>query len=289
MRQLKIYESITNRSEDSLNKYLNDISHYERITADREAELMQIIHRGGKEAEKAREELVNANLRFVVSVAKQHVNSGVPLSDLINEGNIGRLRAVESFDETRGFKFISYAVWWIRQCIMQAIADQKGVVRIPCNQANLLSKVKAAMAELEQKEQRPATVQEICELNGLEESRVTTLLANDKKQVSIDKPMVDDEDRCLSDTLTADENSRADKTVDQQSLREDLSMILKGILTQKEHQIIVKSFGLDCESLTIDDIAEEMGVSRERVRQICDRSLKKVRDDSRATRLMQYL
>ncbi len=289
MRQLKIIESITSRSEEALEKYLVEIGHFPLITAEREVELAQIIRRGGKEGEKAKRDLINSNLRFVVSVAKQYQRYGLPLSDLINEGNIGLIRAAERYDETRGFKFISYAVWWIRQSIMQAISDSSTLVRVPLNQTGIKSKVNAAIREFEQEHQRKPSAEELSEITGMDSEKIEQAMGISSHHSSIDAPFSDDETTTISDTLTADNDYAADTIVDEESMRDDLDRVLRSILTKKELYIVKQSFGIGCPGRSLEDIAEEIGITRERARQIRERSIRKVRCSKKSEVLLNHL
>ena len=222
MRQLKIQKSITNRSSEALDKYLVEIGRVPMISVDEEIELAQTIRKGGKEGERAKEKLVKANLRFVVSVAKQYQHQGLGLTDLIDEGNIGLVKAAEKFDETRGFKFISYAVWWIRQSILQAIAEQSRIVRLPLNQVGALSKINSEISKFEQKNQRRPSVQELSSLTNMDEAKLDQTIKADNHHMSIDAPFQEDDDNSMADVLASGEDSRADKQVDYESMAKEL-------------------------------------------------------------------
>ena len=218
MRQLKIQKSITNRSSESLDKYLGEISRAPMISIEEEIDLAQQIKRGGREGERAKSKLVTANLRFVVSVAKQYQHQGLTLTDLIDEGNIGLIKAAEKFDETRGFKFISYAVWWIRQAILQAIAEQSRIVRLPLNQVGSLSKVNQEINKFEQKYQRVPTIQELSQRTDIDEEKIAQSMMASGKHVSIDAPFQEGEDNSMVDIMASGEDSRTDKEVDHESM-----------------------------------------------------------------------
>ena len=234
MRQLKIQKSITNRSSEALDKYLVEIGRAPLISIDEEIELAQTIRKGGHEAQRAKEKLINANLRFVVSVAKQYQHQGLTLTDLIDEGNIGLIKAAEKFDETRGFKFISYAVWWIRQSILQAIAEQSRIVRLPLNQTGALSKINQTINSFEQKHGRRPSNTELEELTGVESEKIEQAIKADAHHMSIDAPFGEDEDNSMADLLSSGDDSRTDKHVDYESLTADLDSVLRSVLKERE-------------------------------------------------------
>lgn len=275
MRQLKISKSITNREQGALDKYLADIAKEPMITPDEEVELAQRIKLGDQIA---LDRLVRANLRFVVSVAKQYQNQGISLADLINEGNVGLIKAAQRFDETKGFKFISYAVWWIRQAILQAVAEQSRMVRLPLNQVGMLSRVKKTASYLEQLYQRKPTVKEIADELDMPEDKVETLLKINAKEVSMDAPVSSDDDLAFIDTVVPEDNNDADKEIvsetESAAIRRSLS-----VLNEKERQVIIHYFGLDDDhhSYTLEEIGYMMDMTRERVRQVKDKALKKLR------------
>ena len=275
MRQLKIQKSITNRSSEALDKYLVEIGRQPLVTIDEEIELAQAIRRGGPEGEKAKERLVTANLRFVVSVAKQYQHQGLTLTDLIDEGNIGLVKAAEKFDETRGFKFISYAVWWIRQSILQAIAEQSRIVRLPLNQSGALSKINQEINKFEQMHQRRPSV--------------TELAKADSHHMSIDAPFGEDDDNSMADMLSSGEDTRTDKLVDYESLTSDLDNVLRNVLKDRELKIVKECFGIGCQERGLEEIGAEMGLTRERVRQIREKSITKLHDSGYSRILMKYL
>ena len=289
MRQLKIQKSITNRSSEALDKYLVEIGRQPLVTIDEEIELAQAIRRGGPEGEKAKERLVTANLRFVVSVAKQYQHQGLTLTDLIDEGNIGLVKAAEKFDETRGFKFISYAVWWIRQSILQAIAEQSRIVRLPLNQSGALSKINQEINKFEQMHQRRPSVTELAELTQIEESKIEQTAKADSHHMSIDAPFGEDDDNSMADLLSSGEDTRTDKLVDYESLTSDLDNVLRNVLKDRELKIVKECFGIGCQERGLEEIGAEMGLTRERVRQIREKSSTKLHDSGYARILMKYL
>ena len=289
MRQLKIQKSITNRSSEALDKYLVEIGRQPLVTIDEEIELAQAIRRGGPEGERAKERLVTANLRFVVSVAKQYQHQGLTLTDLIDEGNIGLVKAAEKFDETRGFKFISYAVWWIRQSILQAIAEQSRIVRLPLNQSGALSKINQEINKFEQMHQRRPSVTELAELTQIEESKIEQTAKADSHHMSIDAPFGEDDDNSMADMLSSGEDTRTDKLVDYESLTSDLDNVLRNVLKDRELKIVKECFGIGCQERGLEEIGAEMGLTRERVRQIREKSITKLHDSGYSRILMKYL
>ena len=288
MRQLKITKSITNRGSQSLSNYLMEIARIPMISTDEEIELSHAIKQGGKEGEQARERLVKANLRFVVSVAKQYQHHGMSLSDLIDEGNIGLVKAAEKFDETRGFKFISYAVWWIRQSIMQAMAEQSRMVRIPLNQVGTIGKINNEIEHFEQTYQRRPTVEELAELTNIELDKVEQAMKADSRQTSIDAPLGDDSDNSIADMLPTDDG-KTDLSVDQQSMFHDIDQLLVTTLKPREIEIVKQSFGIGCQQLTLEEIGKKYALSRERVRQIREKCISKIRVSGNAKILAKYL
>ena len=276
MRQLKISKSITSRNQGTLDKYLSDIAKEPLITAEEEVALAQRIKEGDQAA---LERLVNANLRFVVSVAKQYQNQGISLQDLINEGNIGLVKAAQRFDETRGFKFISYAVWWIRQSILQAVAEQSRIVRLPLNQVGAINRVKKAINVLEHRLQRKPTVDEIAEETGLTPEKVMIILSNNTQTVSTDAPIDEDGETSLLDIYVnqneAPTDAAVEKELNEKTVRKSLD-----ILSEKEQQVLRMYFGIGMSrEYTLEEIAFKMGISRERTRQIRDRALKRLRTE----------
>lgn len=289
MRQLKIQKSITNRSSEALDKYLVEIGREPMITVDEEIELAQEIHKGGRKGERAKEKLIKANLRFVVSVAKQYQHQGLSLTDLIDEGNIGLVKAAEKFDETRGFKFISYAVWWIRQSILQAIAEQSRIVRLPLNQVSAISKINQVTNEFIQQHNRRPSIYELSELTGIDESRIRQSQNADNHHMSIDAPFSDDDDNSMADMLSGGEDSRTDRSVDFESMSDDLKAVLKKTLKDREITIVTECFGIGCHEKGLEEIGTEMGLTRERVRQIREKAIEKIRESGNARVLMKYL
>ena len=289
MRQLKITKSITNRSSEALDKYLVEIGRVPMITVDEEIELAQAIRNGGKAGERAKEKLVKANLRFVVSVAKQYQHQGLGLTDLIDEGNIGLVKAAEKFDETRGFKFISYAVWWIRQSILQAIAEQSRIVRLPLNQVGALSKINSEISKFEQKNQRRPSVQELSMLTNIDETKIDQTIKADNHHMSIDAPFQEDDDNSMADVLASGEDSRADKQVDYESMAKELDTVLRNVLKDREITIVRECFGIGCHEKGLEEIGDQLGLTRERVRKIREKSIVKLRESGYAKLLIKYL
>ena len=289
MRQIKIISSITNRSEESLDKYLVEISRIPMISAEEEVELAQAIRAGGQKANKAREKLVTANLRFVVSVAKQYQHQGLPLTDLINEGNIGLITAADRFDDTRGFKFISYAIWWIRQSILQAIADYSNTVRRPQSQIAISNKIKTATNEFLQKHQRYPSAEELSEIIELEIEKIEKAIQGEAHVASIDAPLTDDESQTMVDTLASSSEYAADRQVDHESMCSDLMQVLCSVLNERERKIVIQSFGIGCQERGLEDIGNDMGLTRERVRQIRERGIDKIRKSSQSRVLLRHI
>lgn len=287
MRQLKITQSITNRDSRTLEKYFNEISKDELLTPEEEVDLAQRIREGD---EAALEKLVKANLRFVVSVAKQyHYSNKIPLNDLINEGNLGLVKAAKRFDEKRGFKFISYAVWWIRQSIIQALAEHSRIVRIPSNKIGALSKIDQASSLLEQQFEREPTDEELAELLDMTVDEVRTTVRSQTKQVSIDKPFSEDEGSSLLDVMEDEDSNEVDNIVYSDSLRREVGRLLS-TLTERERIVISQYFGLsENTSLSLEDIGENLGLTRERVRQIKEKALRKLSKNPKNELLKPYL
>ena len=289
MRQLKIQKSITNRNSEALDKYLVEIGRAPMVSIDEEIELAQIIKKGGRAAERAKNKLVEANLRFVVSVAKQYQHQGLTLTDLIDEGNIGLIKAAERFDETRGFKFISYAVWWIRQSILQAIAEQSRIVRLPLNQVGSLNKVNQESNRFEQENQRRPSVEELAQRTGIDEEKISQSMAASGHHVSIDAPFGEDDDNSMVDVMASGEDSRTDKHVDHESMAMELRQVLDKVLKDREKQIVCACFGIGETEKGLEEIGDKMGLTRERVRQIREKSTTKLRDSGNVKILMKYL
>lgn len=289
MRQLKIQKSITNRSSEALDKYLVEIGREPMVTLEEEIELAQTIHKGGAKGERAKEKLIKANLRFVVSVAKQYQHQGLSLTDLIDEGNIGLVKAAEKFDETRGFKFISYAVWWIRQSILQAIAEQSRIVRLPLNQVGAMSQINKVTAEFVQQNGRRPSIHELSEITGIDEMKIRQSQNADGHHMSIDAPFSDDDTNSMSDMLASGDDSRTDRHVDYESMASDLDDVLRKVLKERELKIVKQCFGIGCHEKGLEEIGTEMGLTRERVRQIREKSIEKIRQSGNVRILMKYL
>jgi RNA polymerase primary sigma factor len=286
MRQLKITRSITNRDYTSLDDYLQEIGREELITPDEEVKLAQRIKQGD---EAARNKLVKANLRFVVSVAKQYQNQGLSLQDLINEGNIGLIKAAERFDETRGFKFISYAVWWIRQSILQANAEQSRIVRLPLNQIGSINKISKETARLEQELERMPSVEEIADLVEIPENKVAESIRISGKHVSVDAPISADEDATMLDLFVPSDTPSTDQALIQESLAKEIQRALSS-LTKKERDIINMYYGIGySHPYSLDEIADKYKLTRERVRQIKEKAIKRLKNGNRSKNLRTYL
>jgi RNA polymerase primary sigma factor len=287
MRQLKIVKQITNREYKSLDKYLQEIGSLNMITAEEEVDLAIRIRDGD---DHALEKLVNANLRFVVSVAKQYQNQGLTLGDLINEGNLGLIKAAQRFDETRGFKFISYAVWWIRQSILQAMAEQSRIVRLPLNRIGALTKINRAAAELEQRFEREPSVEEIADLLDTSEVFIEEFINSGGRHVSLDAPInSSDEEGTLLSVMVNEDEPKPDAQLIKDSLVSELIISMK-ILSEREREILTYYFGLNnCSEMSLDEISFKMGLTRERVRQIKDHALKRLKKSSRIKLLRMYL
>lgn len=286
MRQLKIIKQVTNRESKSLDKYLQDISKIELITAQEEVELAQKIRMGD---ENALEKLTNANLRFVVSVAKQYQNQGLTLPDLINEGNVGLVKAAKRFDETRGFKFISYAVWWIRQSILQALAEQSRVVRLPLNKIGSINKIKKTFSYLEQAHQRPPSAEEIAKELDMTVTEVKQSLKNTGRHVSMDAPLKEGETSNLYDVLNVDQSPRPDKFLLHESLTTEINRVLDTLST-READVVRLYYGIgENPSMTLEEIGYTFDLTRERVRQIREKAIRKMRHSSKSKILKTYL
>jgi RNA polymerase primary sigma factor len=285
MRQLKITKSITNRESESLEKYLQEIGHEELLSTDEEVELAQRIRKGDR---KALDKLTKANLRFVVSVAKQYQNQGLSLPDLINEGNLGLIKAAEKFDETRGFKFISYAVWWIRQSILQAIAEQSRIVRLPLNQVGSVNKINRMLSKFEQENERRPSVDEISEQTDLPEDKVGEAMLANTRHVSVDAPFIDGEDNSLLDVLINDDAPMADRQLVLESLREEITNVLN-TLNDRERCVIKAFYGIGEPEMTLEEIGSKYGLTRERVRQIKEKAIRRLRSNTKNQLLKSYL
>ena len=285
MRQLKITKSITSRDSASLDKYLQEIGREGLLTVDEEVELSQKIRKGDR---RALDKLVRANLRFVVSVAKQYQNQGLSLPDLINEGNVGLIKAAEKFDETRGFKFISYAVWWIRQTILQALAEQSRIVRLPLNQVSAVNKITKAMTKFEQEFERKPSADELAELVNELPEKITDSLRASGRHVSVDAPFVEGEENSLLDVMVNHDSPMADRTLVNESLATEIDRALS-MLNEREKDIVEMSFGINHQEMTLEEIGERFGLTRERVRQIREKAIRKLRTGSRNSLLRSYL
>ena len=285
MRQLKITKSITNRESASLDKYLQEIGREELVSPEEEVELAQRIRKGDQEA---LEKLTRANLRFVVSVAKQYQNQGLSLPDLINEGNLGLIKAAEKFDETRGFKFISYAVWWIRQSILQALAEQSRIVRLPLNQVGSLNRINKALGKFEQENERQPSTEELAEMIDIPKDKIADTLRVSGRHVSVDAPFVEGEDNSLLDVLPNDDSPSADRGLTNESLSTEIERALQ-ILTVREREIIKSFFGIGCQEMTLEEIGERLDLTRERVRQIKGKAIRKLKKPAASKLLKTYL
>ena len=286
MRQLKITKQVTNRETASLDKYLQEIGKVDLITADEEVELAQKIRAGDRVALK---KLIKANLRFVVSVSKQYQNQGLSLPDLINEGNLGLMKAAKRYDETRGFKFISYAVWWIRQSILQALAEQSRIVRLPLNKIGSINKINKAYAHLEQENERPPSPEELAEVLDMSEDDIKESMKNSGRHLSMDAPLVEGEDSNLYDVLRSGESPSPDKDLMLESLQIEIERALQ-TLTPREADLVRLYFGLNGKHpMTLEEIGETFDLTRERVRQIKEKAIKRLKHNTRSKILKSYL
>lgn len=285
MRQLKITKSITNRENASLDKYLQEIGHEELISVEEEVELARRIKKGDR---KALEKLTKANLRFVVSVAKQYQNQGLSLPDLINEGNIGLLKAAERFDETRGFKFISYAVWWIRQSILQAIAEQSRVVRLPLNQVGSVNKINRILNQFEQENERRPSIDEIADKTDMPHDKIEDVLKVNTHQVSVDAPVTDNDGASMLDFMQSDSESETDSKLVMESLREEIANALN-VLNERERNVVEAFYGINQSESTMEEIGKKYGLTRERVRQIREKAIRKLKQNTKNKMLKSYL
>jgi RNA polymerase primary sigma factor len=286
MRQLKITKSITNRESASLDKYLQEIGREDLITVEEEVELAQRIRNGDRIA---LEKLTRANLRFVVSVAKQYQNQGLSLPDLINEGNLGLIKAAEKFDETRGFKFISYAVWWIRQSILQALAEQSRIVRLPLNQVGSLNKINKAFSKFEQENERRPSAEELADQLDIPVDKIADTMKVSGRHISVDAPFVEGEDNSLLDVMINDDSPNADRVLINESLSKEIERVLAHALSDRERDIVKKFFGLGMPEMTLEEIGDEFGLTRERVRQIKEKAIRKLKPHSRSKLLKSFL
>ena len=285
MRQLKITKSITNRESASLDKYLQEIGREELISVEDEVELAQRIRKGDRAG---LEKLTRANLRFVVSVAKQYQNQGLSLPDLINEGNLGLIKAAQKFDETRGFKFISYAVWWIRQSILQSLAEQSRIVRLPLNQVGSLNKINKALSRFEQENERRPSPEELAEELDIPIDKIADTLKVSGRHISVDAPFVEGEDNSLLDVLPNDDSPVADHTLMNESLQTEIDRALE-TLTEREADITRMFFGIGCQEMTLEEIGAKFALTRERVRQIKEKAIRRLRNNTKNKILKSYL
>ncbi len=286
MRQLRISKQVTKRETLSLDKYLQEISRIDLLNPDEEVELARRIKKGDK---KALERLINANLRFVISVAKQYQNQGLSLPDLINEGNLGLIKAAQRFDETKGFKFISYAVWWIRQTILQSLAEQSRIVRLPLNKIGSINKLNKTLTSLEQEFEREPTIEELSKTMEVAPESIKEMMKNNGKHVSLDAPLNEEEDGNMYDILTSKDNTSPDSDLLNDSLKQEINRTLK-VLSFRESSIIRMYFGLDTKNpFTLEEIGEEFSLTRERVRQIKDKALKRLKNSTKNKVLKSYL
>ena len=285
MRQLKITKSITNRESASLEKYLQEIGKEELLTVEEEVELAQRIRKGDR---RALDKLTKANLRFVVSVAKQYQNQGLSLPDLINEGNVGLIKAAKKFDETRGFKFISYAVWWIRQNILQAIAEQSRIVRLPLNQVGSMNKINRALNKFEQENERRPSIEEISEEINIPTDKIDDAMKTTGRHVSVDAPFSEGEEGGLLDVLVNSDSPMADKQLVMESLRAEINNVLQ-CLNERERNIVESFYGINRPEMTLDEIGTKYGLTRERVRQIKEKAIRQLRKNTNNHLLKSYL
>ena len=285
MRQLKIVQGITNRQEAGIGSYLSEVSRIPMISTEEEVQLAQQIHKGDMAA---MEKLVCANLRFVVSVAKQYSNQGLSLNDLIDEGNIGLIRAAEKFDETRGFKFISYAVWWIRQSILQAIAEQSRIVRLPLNQVGSVNKINRMLNKFEQENERRPSIEEISLETNLPEDKVDEAMSANTRHVSVDAPFTEGDEGSLLDVLVNESSPMADRQLVIESLQAEIKQALR-MLNERERNVIEAFFGIDGPEMTLEEIGSKYGLTRERVRQIKEKAIRRLREGTKNKVLKAYL
>lgn len=285
---MRITKQYTNRESQSLDKYLQEIGKVDLITPEEEIELARMIKKGDYQGMRALERMVKANLRFVVSVAKQYQNQGLSLGDLINEGNLGLIKAAKRFDETRGFKFISYAVWWIRQSILQALAEQSRIVRLPLNRVGALNKIGKKFSELEQEFEREPTAAELAEQLGMTVSEISETIKISGRHLSVDAPFVQGEDNRLLDVLPNEQQPPPDTELIRESLRVEVQQVLS-TLSQREAEVIKLYFGLESQSLTLEEIGEKFNLTRERVRQIKEKAIRRLRHASRSKSLRTFL
>ena len=286
MRQLKIATQITNRDSQAVEKYLQEISKISMITPEEETILAQKIKMGDQ---RALDKLVQANLRFVVSVAKQYQHQGLSLSDLINEGNLGLIKAAQRFDETKGFKFISYAVWWIRQSILQALAEQSRIVRLPLNQVGSLNKINKAFSKFEQENERRPSPEELADVLDIPVEKIADTMKVSGRHISVDAPFVEGEDNSLLDVMINDDSPNADRALINESLSKEIERVLIFTLSDRERDIVKKFFGLGIPEMTLEEIGDEFGLTRERVRQIKEKAIRKLRPNAKSKLLKSFL
>lgn len=288
MKEFKINStSITDRDNITISHYFREINHIDRITPEEEVRLTSLIKKGGREGMRAKEKLIKSNLRFVVSVANQYKKYGMELPDLISEGNIGLVKAAELFDETRGFKFISYAVWWIRQSIINALATNGSIVRVPLNQHSILSKYHRMQDEVMQNEHRMLTMEEFAEMNGYDPDHIMSVIQATATAKSVDAPLNDDSDITVLDTMSSD--SASDKGMDDESLRVELRQLLSNVLNDRERTVLCNYYGIGCPQQSLEQIAFMIGKSRERTRQLCAKAVEKLRSSPYSAHLAEYL
>lgn len=285
MRQLKISKSITNRESASLDRYLQEIGREELISIEEEVELAQAIKRGDR---RALDKMTRANLRFVVSVAKQYQNQGLSLPDLINEGNLGLIKAAEKFDETRGFKFISYAVWWIRQSILQAIAEQSRIIRLPLNQVSSVNKINKILNQFEQENERRPSIGEIAQSTDIPEEKIADAIKVSSRHVSVDAPFYDDDQSSLLDVIPNDNVPSTDRGLVEESLREEIGRVLQ-VLEDREKKVVEAYFGINQREMTLEEIGSKYNLTRERVRQIKEKAIRRLRQQTNSKVLKAYL
>lgn len=288
MREFKTHSNtITDRSNESVQRYLKEVSRIDRISMDEEVDLARIIQRGGPDAIEARDKLVKANLRFVVSVANQFKSSTLDLGDLISEGNLGLIKAAEMFDDTKGFKFITYAVWWIRQSIMAAVANQSGTMRLPSNQQKILNRYHQFQQDMLQREERTITIDEFCEVSGYDYDRVANALGASGKPVCMDERLGEDSDTTYGEMLASD--SVNDAALERESLRQEIDNVFRHLLTGREAFVLRNLYGLGCEPMSLDEVALHLNISRERARQLSLSSINKLRVSPYSSHLLEYL
>jgi len=288
MREFKTHpNTITDRSKETVAMYLREISRMERITVEEEADLARAIRRGGPDATEARDRLIKANLRFVVTVANQYKSQSLELADLISEGNIGLIKAAEMFDDTRGFKFISYAVWWIRQSIMSALVNNSSVMRLPSNQHKILRQFQQLQQDILQKEERQLTVDEFCEVSGYDYNQVARVIESSIRPMCMDERMSDDSDTTFGEMMASE--SACDSNLEKESLKEEIMNLFEQLLSSREAYVLKHLYGIGCAPASLDEISENLNLSRERTRQISIAAIRKIRHSVYALRLAEFL